>query len=313
MTRCPITYKKLESGHHGRYSKEGLRLLSPSLSHLANLPFNAAQQIQEAAARATKMSIQGVQPKLSARINARKGRFEVVDRGGQYILKPQSPSYSHLPENEDLTMRLAATVGIEVPVHGLVQGSDGVWTYFIRRFDRPKRNFKLAVEDFAQLSLRNRSTKYESSMERVAAVVEKFSTFPQVENLDLFKRTIFCFLTGGEDMHLKNFSLITRGPRVQLAPAYDLLNSTIALRNPQEEFALPLNGKKRNLTRFDLVDYFGSKRLKLSPASLNQSLEMIFTESMQWPETIEASFLPDKYKKKYLTVLENRLKRIQCL
>jgi len=310
MTRCPITYRQLSTGHEGRYSSEGLGLLSKSLKSLSDLPFTEAEQRQEAAARATKMSIQGVQPKLSARLNTRAGRFEIVDRGGQYILKPPSPSYAHLPENEDLTMRLAATVGIEVPVHGLLRGRGGSWTYFIRRFDRPKRNTKLAVEDFAQLSLRNRTTKYDSSMEQVASVLEQFATYPKVEFLDLFIRTIFCFLTGGEDMHLKNFSLITRGPRVQMAPAYDFLNSTIALRNPQEDLALPLREKKRKITRRDLVDYFGKERLGLSKKSSEEVLGRIEEESRNWPAVIETSFLPDELKEKYLEVLNDRRDRI---
>ena len=310
MTRCPMTYQQLPAGHKGRYSEDGLRLLSKSLTSLSDLPFTAAEQRQEAAARATKMSIQGVQPKLSARLNVQAGQFEIVDQGGQYILKPPSPSYAHLPENEDLTMRLATTVGIEVPLHGLLRGQGGSWTYFIRRFDRPKRNKKMAVEDFAQLSLRNRTTKYNSSMEQVATVLEQFTTYPKVEFLDLFTRTIFCFLTGGEDMHLKNFSLITRGPRVQMAPAYDFLNSTIALRNPQEELALPLRGKKRKITRRDLVDYFGKERLGLNTKSVEEVLGSIEKESQKWPAEIETSFLPDELKEKYQTVLKSRQERI---
>jgi hypothetical protein len=35
-----------------------------------------------------------------------------VAKRGNYIIKPQSPDYSELPENEDLTMKLAACVGI---------------------------------------------------------------------------------------------------------------------------------------------------------------------------------------------------------
>jgi hypothetical protein len=88
-----------------------------------------------------------------------------------------------------------------------------------------------------------RETKYDSSMEKVAAVVEQFCTFPAIERVKLLERTLFSFLTGNEDMHLKNFSLITRQGRVGLAPAYDFLNTTIALKHAREELALPLRGK----------------------------------------------------------------------
>ena len=67
------------------------------------------------------MSVQGLQLKLSALVNAREQRFEVVDRGGRFLLKPPSRDYGELPENEDLTMRLAAKVGIEITFHGLVR------------------------------------------------------------------------------------------------------------------------------------------------------------------------------------------------
>jgi serine/threonine-protein kinase HipA len=69
----------------------------------------------------------------------------------------------------------------------------------------------------------------------------------------LFARTLFSFLAGNEDMHLKNFSLIARGEKVELTPAYDLVNTTIALRAAREELALPLQGKKSKLTRNDLL------------------------------------------------------------
>ncbi len=68
MSICPITYEACEE----KYSPQGLRKLSRSLKQLQDLPYTAADQVFEAAARAPKMSIQGVQPKLSAVLNTRK-------------------------------------------------------------------------------------------------------------------------------------------------------------------------------------------------------------------------------------------------
>ena len=310
MKRCPITYAPLTTADEGRYSQEGLRQLSRSLAHLADLPYDAAEQRREALARATKMSIQGVQPKLSAKLRIKAGCFEVVDRGGEFILKPQNPAYPHLPENEDLTMRLAARVGIEVPVHGLVRSRDGSWTYFIRRFDRLPRGRKLAVEDFAQLSGRTRQTKYDASMEHLVTILDRFATFPAVEKLELLRRTLFCFLTGGEDMHLKNLSLITRGRRIQLSPAYDLLNSTIVLSRPAEELALPLHGKKRNLRRSDLITYFGGERLGLPVAAIDQVQSALLAAQDDWEQVIAASFLPESHQVAYLDLLRQRRERL---
>src|SRR5205807_127794 len=102
-----------------------------------------------------------------------------------------SVPYPGLPENEDLTMRLAEQVGIEVPLHGMIYAADKTLSYFIKRFDRAGRSGKLAVEDFAQLSGASRDTKYESSMEKVARVIEEFCTFPALEKVKLFRLTIF--------------------------------------------------------------------------------------------------------------------------
>jgi len=98
------------------------------------------------------------------RLNLTKEIFEIVDTGGRYIFKPQTKSYREVPENEDVTMRLAERIGIDVPLHGLVYSKDKTMTYFIRRFDHVGRNKKIAAEDFAQLSGSDRDTKYDSSM-----------------------------------------------------------------------------------------------------------------------------------------------------
>src|SRR3972149_3157689 len=128
MNRCPITYEPCDND---KYSRKGLKLLSSNLKSLKDLPLSQEDQIKEAAARATKMSIQGVQPKLSAKLKTKEERFEIVDRAGEYILKPQNSFYPELPENEDLTMRLAKLIGIEIPIHGLIYSIDNRLTYFI--------------------------------------------------------------------------------------------------------------------------------------------------------------------------------------
>lgn len=45
-------------------------------------------------------------------------------------------------------------------------------------------------------------------------------------------------------MHLKIFSLITKNGKTTLAPIYDFLNPTIAVKNPAAEIALTLKEKK---------------------------------------------------------------------
>lgn len=304
MKYCPITYEEIAENED--YSKSGLKLLSPQLQHLAKLEYSAEEQRAEAIARAGKMSIQGVQPKLSAQLKIKEGRLQIVDQGGHYILKPQSEYYPQLPENEGITMSMAALIGIEVPVHGLIYSKDNSMTYFIKRFDRQGHTTKIPTEDFAQLSQQNRDTKYRSSMEKIAKILQEFCSIPKVEAVKLFKLTLFNFLVGNEDMHLKNFSVITRDGKTTLAPAYDLLNTTIAQQNTQEELALPLNGKKRQLTKRDFIEYFAMQYLELNEKVVNTVLQEIQLALPQWKILISKSFLLPNLQDKYFKLLTER-------
>lgn len=301
---CPITYLPIPFDE--KYSIRGLKLLSPRLQKLNDFPYSAKQQISEAYKHADKLSIQGVQPKLSAKLNIKIHSFEICDEGGTYILKPQNSSYLELPENEDLTMRLASRI-IEVPLHGLLYSVDGSLTYFIKRFDRVALGHKIAVEDFGQLAGLNREKKYDYSMEKIIPIIEKYCSFPVIEKSKFFTRVIFNYLIGNEDMHLKNFSLITREKIIELAPAYDFINTTIAIGKAREQIALSLNGKKNNLTRKDIVEYYGMQRLGLNLDVISKILKN-FSESIpHWRNLIDISFLSDDAKDHYHQVLNERI------
>lgn len=308
MNICPILY--IECGNE-KYSRAGLKKLSKNLVQLKEFPYTQEEQLRECAARADKISVQGVQPKLSAKLNVKLECFEIVDRYGEFILKPQHNFYPELPENESLTMKLAETIGIEVPLNGMIYSIDGKLTYFIKRFDRLGKNKKLAVEDFAQLAGKSRETKYDYSMERVVNILDTFCTFPAIEKVKLFRLTVFNFLIGNEDMHLKNFSLITRNNKIELSPAYDLLNTSIVLAGEPEEIALTLGGKKKNLTAELLIDYFGKERLKLNNRIIAQIIDKIKSELDNWYKLINFSFLSPSMKEKYLNLLKSRKTQLE--
>ena len=308
MAVCPITLE--ETVFSATFSPGGLRLLHPRLKHLEPLDLTHTEQLRQARLQADKMSIQGVQPKLSAVVSVTEGRFQIVDTGGRFILKPNPPPYAEVPQNEALTMTMAKTAGIDVPPHGLIPAIDGSWVYVVKRFDRSGRAEKIHVEDFAQLSGATRETKYEGSMERVAKLVEEFCSFPVIEKAKLARRALFCFLTGNEDMHLKNWSLMMENSRVTLAPAYDLLNTTLVLEKAIEEIALPLNGKKKKLTQSDWLNYYCKERLQIPEKIMQGILAELSAAVPQWRQLISRSFLSPTSKDLYAQLLDNRLKRL---
>ncbi len=304
MNRCPITY---ELCGNNKYSEKGLRMIAPKLTHLNDLPYTAAELRQEAANRAKKLSIQGVQPKLSATISVVEQEFKIVDQFGTYIIKPQNDLFPELPQNEDVTMRMAKVFGLDVPFHGMLYAKDGSLSYFIKRFDRYGKGKKLATEDFAQLTGNTRDTKYRFTMEKLVPVIDEFCSFPAIEKADFFKRILFCYVTGNEDMHLKNFSLITKNGKTTLTPIYDFLNSSIAIKNPEEEIALTLKGKKSNLKASDFMDYYAKDRLQLNEKAIATILEQMHNAIPKWKELLEISFLSDDMKEKYFLLMETRV------
>ena len=306
---CPISYLTVENGE--RYSQEGLKLLSNRLDSLSDLPFDAEGLRFEAVKRLHKMSIQGVQVKISAKLNVVKKKFEFVDKYGTYILKPQNNLYAELPENEDLSMRLAKSIGIETPLHGMLYASDGSLCYFVKRFDRHGHNKKHTLEDFAQIAGLDRDQKYSFSMEKVVKIIDQNCTFPMIEKKKLFLRTIFNYIIGNEDMHTKNFSLITRNGKIELSPAYDLLNTTIAMGNAKEEIALTLNAKKNKLNRYDLIDYFGRERLKLNDAVIKKVLYTVVSIQPVWKGLIKESFLSENKKEEYIQLIKERKNKLE--
>lgn len=306
MNKCPLTYEPCDT----RYSATGLKSLSPKLGSLKDFPYSKSNQLKLAFDLSDKLSFSGVQPKIGGKLNIKEECFEPCNHSSNFIFKLPHEYYEDMPENEDLTMKLAKIAKIEVPLHGLIYAKDGSLLYFIKRFDRQGRK-KFPVEDFGQLSGVSADEKYDSSMEKVASLIEQFCTFNLVEKAKLFRLVLFCFLIGNEDLHLKNLSVITVDNVTKLTPSYDLVNSTLARKTKaKDELALPLRGKKSNFKREDLVSYYGKERLGLSDSVINEILQDLNKRIPLWRSQISKSFLPAEKKDLYIEILNQREKRL---
>lgn len=260
-----------------------------------------------------RIAVTGVQKKLSLHLASRNSeRFTILGAlGGNYILKPPSDEFDLLPELEDLTMKLAKVAGIQVALHSLVPLSDGKLAFITKRFDREK-NKKLAQEDACQLSELLTESKYKASHEKLGRVVARYSSFPGDDVLRVFELTIFSFLTGNADMHLKNFSLLKNSKgHYRLSPAYDLVPTRLLLSEKEdpEELALHLNGKKSKFDRNDFLtyaDYLGITE-KVVTRTLGK-LEQTMPKMTQW---IDNSFLDHKTKKLFKALISSRMARLQ--
>lgn len=310
MTKCLITYKNYTPPTDTNYSDEGLKYVDKKLINLKPLAFNQTQLRTEALAISDKISIQGVQPKLSAKLNVKAGNFEIVEKRGTYIIKVQVPDRLQMPENEDLTMKMASIIGIDVPIHGLINDQGNDLNYFIKRFDRHGQVSKFSVEDFAQLSEKSSTAKYDASTELLIKIVDDYCTFPAIEKVKLFKRLLFSFMVGNEDMHLKNFSLITKKGKTYLTPAHDLINSTIIMKATKEEMALPIMGTKARFKLHHFKDYLAIDKMNIQPKIIDKICNDIKSAKPIWLDLITNSFLSEDLKIAYVNLLNKRFKRL---
>lgn len=257
-----------------------------------------------------RISIPGVQPKLS--LNLKKVdqnlRLTTVGLWGNYIFKPPTKDYPALPEIEHLTMCLAQSAGINVALNGLIKLKSGELGFVCKRFDRIG-NEKLAVEDFCQLTEQLTQSKYQSSMEKIGKAILRFSNRPVLDVITFFEITLFCFLVGNADMHLKNFSLMTdQVGETFLAPAYDLVATKLVLAEDLEEMALPINGKKNKLSTKDFRQF--GQALSLKDNVIDNSFENLRAALESFPKIINASYIPKKQKNLLQKIIKERSARL---
>jgi len=245
------------------------------------------------------MSISGVQEKVSLTLSSNPLRLEVAPTGARYILKPETSRYPALPQNELLSMRLAKLAGIEIPPCGLMKLKGGTPAYIVRRFDRTDEGRKIAAEDFCQLAELKPKNKYDGSAELCARLVKRYASEPLIELRKLFRQTVFSWWFGNGDLHLKNFTLVTGDGLKRLSPAYDLVGTRLVL--PEDTLALPVGGKRTNLTRRSWLDY--AQYCGLPPKAAKRLIEELLECEEPAMALVERSYLSEDAKTHYAAIL----------
>lgn len=323
---CPGT---LATGFH-TYSPICLRKVfgGKKVSHIMDFSLNDGTD--SLVASVNRISISGVQKKLSAVL--KRGKIILTPEGesGHYIIKP-IPESKHLrfrnniPANEHLTMQIASQVyKINTAGNALAFFADGQPAYITKRFDYRTDGSKIKQDDFASIAGTTKKNngkdfKYTGSYEDIARLLQQNVSAWQVEMVKFFTLLVFNYLFSNGDAHLKNFSLqeTTNGDYV-LTPAYDLLNTSIHVDD--EDFALqggliPVSeysdvySGTTHPCKDDFIT-FGT-RIGVLPKKLVSIIEVFATEQPKVYELIENSFLEDKVKRMYRQSYQERLHRFQ--
>ena len=277
----------------------------PALNYTIDEMAELARQVVE-----NSITVPGVQPKLSLSFikdvlkDETNGRLTVLGAmGGNYILKPQNKVYPQMHENEHLSMRMAELCGISVVPSSLIRLKSGELSYITKRIDRTQTGQKIHMLDMFQIL--EAFDKYKSSVEKRGRALAKHSANTVLDLLKLFEIVVFSYLTGNNDMHLKNFSMILKNEEWNLSPAYDLLNVNLHLPEDNEEFALTINGKKRKLTKSDFVNL--GLKLQLTEKQISNTFDRFIKAENIMKQEISNSFLSTENQMKYIDLLEVRL------
>jgi serine/threonine-protein kinase HipA len=140
-------------------------------------------------------------------------------------------------------------------------------------------------------------------------VLARASSSPGLDAVRFYELALFCFLTGNADMHLKNFSILYReNGLVGLAPACDLLATSLLMPADKEEMALTLNGKKRKLKPGDFI--FLAHSLSLTEKQIKNVHDRFQATHEQVEPLIAQSFTSPERQEQYLELFRERWQRL---
>lgn len=294
---------------------------------MLRLDFSADDlNLSEARDKTRRSSVSGVQDKVQ--LQRVRGGFEVVESGGDFILKPvprhtSADLASDIPVNEDLTMSVAKRVfGIRTAEHELVEMKDGELAYLTKRFDR-RDGRAVPQEDFCQLAGRSQEThglnyKYDSSYEDLAGLMRRFCPAHAVENPKVFAVILFNYVFGNGDAHLKNFSLFRseQGDYI-LTPAYDLLNTAVHFPNEPSATGLEFFADGHYTAAYEKLGFYSSADfIELGahfgvPAEDVRAMITSYGTRLKTVEAmVESSRLSAEAKTRYLAKYNDRLRAI---
>ena len=326
MNYCRISLKPVRAVRHkyAHYRDEDYRALFGSLAVAPQLDFARDEFRREAALVQERMSISGVQEKISARIE--NDRLRPVAEGGTFLLKPSPRDFPHAAENEHLGMCISRLLGIRTAECGLIPFAEsddgpGPLAYVTKRFDRTPDGTKLHQEDFLQLlgAAPQSNAKYETSYEAAAGVLKEATDGRLGELLEYFRRIVHAHLVGNDDMHMKNLS-VQRVEAVgrhksyyRLSPHYDALSSAIYDVGFGSFFACDLFEDSEGTafekygyyTGADFVDF--GRRIGLNEVATTKFIRSVTDKADELRKLVSVSHLPEDDRAKVEAIVEDRL------
>lgn len=219
-------------------------------------------------------------------------------------------------------MQIASQVyGIKTASNGLCFTPKGRIVYITKRFDILPDGTKMLMEDFASVVGRNeqedgKDFKYSGCYEDIAVAIRKNVSAWMVDMERFFEIVVFNYIFANGDDHLKNFSLILQGQDYRLAPAYDLMNTSLHVLG--DDLGLD-GGLSPNIEKSDVYiktghpcrrdfERFG-ERIGLVASRVDRILDKYMLLPKSAVALVGRSYLSVKMKRYYLRIVNERIAR----
>lgn len=151
---------------------------------------------------------------------------------------------------------------------------------------------------------------------RIAKAIRSHVAAWMVDMERFFKLVVFNYIYANGDAHLKKFSLILDGKDYRLAPAYDLLNTSLHVDG--DDLGLD-GGLSPDIEKSDVYDRTGHpcrldfERFAAKIGLVSKRAKKILDNFMTLPDEarllIDHSFLSEKMKRNYLRIVNERISR----
>lgn len=264
-----------------------------------------------------RISISGVQEKLSIVLDKNILRLTNEGEQGAYILKPiprDLKKVDQVPANEHLTMQIAKQVyDIKVAENALTFFRDGSPAYITKRFDVKPDGMKRGAEDFATLAGKTKDNagpdfKYDYSYEELGLLFQRYVAAWKIEIEKYFVLVVFNYAFSNGDAHLKNFSLLENETGDYLmSPAYDLVNTRLHVDDTgfalskklfADDYQSPEWKKNGHASAVDFLEF--GKRIGVVGSRCTKLLAPFLERQVDVESLVNRSFLDAGSKTAYL-------------
>ncbi|MEX0813761.1 MAG: type II toxin-antitoxin system HipA family toxin [Chitinophagales bacterium] len=169
---------------------------------------------------------------------------------------------------------MAVDCGIDMMPSRLLEENNR--THFMtKRFDREAGNIKHHIQTWCALKHFDYNDVGSFSYEQLFQTMRELRlTYPEAEQM--FQRMVFNVLARNCDDHTKNFAFrLKKDDEWRLAPAYDLCHAYRPGSEWVNQHALSINGKRKNITRDDLLKLAEAMNIKKAKQVIDQINEVV--------------------------------------